>query len=96
MEDTVAGRQGNKRIKALATTPLGKAPFAKGANTLEHVRRALRKGGYGPAVEGITAAKFDEMTSSGQERHKIFFANRETGKQDSGNVFVNSKGEGAF
>lgn len=65
-----------------------------GQNTKQRVIEALKKGGY--TNTGITSAQFKGMNSSGSEIHRITFLNDDTGKQNSGNVYIDKNGNGDF
>ena len=63
-----------------------------GQNTLQRVKEALTKSGYG--YDGITSAQFIRMNATGQEIHRITFIGEDG--NDEGIVFIDSEGKGEF
>lgn len=63
----------------------------KDQNTLEIVKAALIKGGYGDSID-VQAAKFVEISETGEEIHEIFFNNEDEGTLDSGFVHIDKDG----
>jgi hypothetical protein len=71
-------------------------PFMKGMNTVCHVRNALMRSGAHTDPHEILSSHFRGKNASGHEIHHITFHNHETGKLDSGHVYVDHKGHGDF
>jgi len=57
----------------------------KGQITTDRVRSALEHSGY--TVEFLKST-FEGFTKTGNERHKFFFVNEDTGLLDCGDVYV--------
>lgn len=69
-----------------------KTEFEVGAPSLNHVRSALEKSGYGH--DDIMAAFFAKMTDQGKEMHLIVI--RAEGGLDSGHVYIDADGRAEF
>lgn len=64
----------------------------RGANTTSRVREALRNSGYMVENSDFHVAKYTGKRSvSGDEIHKVHFTNEDTGKPDSGHVYLKNK-----
>jgi hypothetical protein len=62
-------------------------------STLEKVKAALIKSGYGP--DSILSATYMYINASGSEVYRITYLD-DDGKEDSGNVYIDKDGKGEF